>query len=382
MNTCFLFMASWSADGADCVVLTADNEIVGSLKKYNVEEIKALQAAATLKIVVPTAEAAIHTVTLPWLGERRSREALPFALEEQLSTPVAEVQIAFSKAFYQQGQYLVIVVDKKRCLDWLEILKSNEIVFDSMFIDWFALNPHELLITDVGLLVYADDFKGELGASLAKKYVETHPPLSGVRCRDSHLDLQLAKEEKCKERVYLWLAKRLNKAHSIDLCQGELSPIHQSISKSRTFTWVAGLFLAWIGCVLVVNTLYLLQLRQATTQLNVQINQFYQRFFPHETQVANPRFRIEQLLKTNASTQQRVFWFLLNALAKVVQKKSNISIQQVKFQDHQLEVKLTSPDFSSLEQFENELKRASVNAVQISAASLDNQVSAVLELKE
>ena len=382
MSTCFLFIVTWSEDSAYCIVLDEQSQITSPLKRYDVDEIRAIQLKAVIKVVVPSAYAGIHCLDLPWLGERKSREALPFALEEQLSQPVSSLQIAFSKEFYHQGHYLVVVIDKQRCLDWIALLSSHGIAFESMVLDWFALNHHEVLITDAGILVYADDFKGELSASVAKKYLETHPQLTAVRCRDSHLDLKTLQEIKSKERINQWIASRLNNAKSINLCQGELSVSHYSNVTNQWILWVGGLFCAWILSIFLVNGLQWLQISHAKAKINTDIHTFYQRHFPQETRVVNPKFRIEQLLKTNASTQQRVFWFLLSSLSKVINKNKQLTLKQVNYQDLKLVVKLNCHDFSILEQIETELRQDKVNVVQLSAASEDKEVSAILELSE
>jgi general secretion pathway protein L len=375
-------MATWSAEGAYCIGLDENNQIITPFKQYSVDDIKELQLDSVIKVVIPSTQATIHTLELPWLGERKSREAIPFALEEQLSQPVSSVHMAFSKAFYQQGHYLVVVVDKQRCMDWIATLHHHGIYFTDMLLDWFALNPHEALITDAGLLVYADDFKGELGASLAKQYLASHPQQEGIRCRDSHLDLQLAQEKTVKERVGQWIAKRLNKANAINLCQGELTVTTYSAWANSRWVWVLGAFSAWVCSVLLMNGVYWLQLHHAYTRVNTQITTLYQRFFPNERNVVNPKFRIEQLLKTNASTQQRVFWFLLNSLSKVIKQERQAIVEQVTYHDHILVVTLNCHDFAMLERLENALKRESINVVQVSAASSEHDVTAVLELSE
>jgi general secretion pathway protein L len=326
--------------------------------------------------------ASLHQLDLPWLGERKSREAIPFALEEQLAQPVSSLHMAFSKVFYQQGRYLVVVLDKAMCLQWVHRLEAAGVVFESMVLDWFALNPEEVLITSTGILVNQQQFQGALGEYLAADYLKKYPLSEGYYCSNSSTILRYPSMRASTVTVQEWIAKRLLQTPTINLCQGDVKPI---VSATLDLIWLRRLgvlFGMWVLTAFCMKAMRLFELNTSLAQTNTQIERVYHAYFPAENSVSNPKFRIEQLLKSNASTQQRLVWFLIQALSSAVNQHADISLEQVNFQAPKLSVKLVAPNFAALEAFENQLKKGAVSVNQLSAASADNRVSAVLELNE
>jgi general secretion pathway protein L len=97
--------------------------------------------------------------------------------------------------------------------------------------------------------------------------------------------------------------------------------------------------------------------------------------------VISPKFRIEQLLKTDATAQQGAFWYLLEQLVQAVPHTKQVVIEQLRFQNQSIVVNLTSDTFATLESFENDLKKSSLQVTQTQASSNDKRVTATLELR-
>ena len=103
MATCVLFIENLDAEGCFCLRLDALDEVDAPLQKRSPDDIRVIQENARTIVVIPTAAAGLHVFNLPWLGERKAREAIPYALEEQVAQPVTELHFAFDKAHYRQA---------------------------------------------------------------------------------------------------------------------------------------------------------------------------------------------------------------------------------------------------------------------------------------
>ena len=141
LSTCFLFAKHLDADGCLSIRLNTFGEEEAPLQKRTAAELLMLQENARTIVVLPTASASLHVLTLPWLSERKAREAIPFALEEVIAQPVSEVHFAFDKAHYSNGQYLVVAIDAAFLSQCIGLLDELDIDFDVLTLDWFALKP-------------------------------------------------------------------------------------------------------------------------------------------------------------------------------------------------------------------------------------------------
>ncbi len=168
MATCFLFITSWPIE--TCLSLKIDQgAVVAPLAFRSVDEFKLLQAQAKTIVVLSTALVNLFTLTLPSLPEKKLRAAIPYALEDSLAQPVHELHVAFAKQLTSQP-LLVVVMAKAQLADLCDHLHELELVFDSITLDWFALNEDEAWVSPSYLLVNSADFKGAISTDMASFY--------------------------------------------------------------------------------------------------------------------------------------------------------------------------------------------------------------------
>ena len=167
--------------------------------------------------------------------------------------------------------------------------------------------------------------------------------------------------------------------HPMNLGQGELQ---QSSGKQTSVFWYqasAVLFGIWLVTLITTHAIHLYSLTSKNKVLDQQIAVIYREFFPQAQQVISPKFRITQLLKSNVATEQDSLWQLLDKLSQAL-VRSQITIEQLRFQNAMLAVTLTSKDFAALEKLQVALRQAKVNVEQTQASSHEQQVVATLEL--
>ncbi len=381
MATCFLFLDALEPEGFLCLHLNDSHAVDAPFMRRTADEIIALQANSKTIVVIPTGFASIVRLALPWFGERKAREALPFALEEELASPVSELHFAFDRAHYQAGAYCVVVVNKLLLQQWLDALKAQRIVFDTMTLDWFALNEGEALITDNSLLVYDVELWGSLSPELAEIFLNQSQDLSGYVFSDS-VPMTTQPNWTYSDDVYAsFVAKRLANQSILNVCQGDFK--HEAKKNTRLAPWYYGaglLFGLWIIIFLSLDLFKLYRLASQEKVYDQKISSIYHTFFPEATEVVQPKMRIEALLKSNAFIEQGGFWSVLASLSLAFHA-DEIEIKSISFQGDVTLLTLVSQNFTVLEKFEEQLRRSHVQVKQIDASTHIKEVHVTLELK-
>lgn len=384
MATCFLFLEPTDMAPIEqlwAVRLDDAGEVDVPLASYTLEEIKSMQMGSQTIVVLPTSSASLHRLELPKLSARKAREAIPYALEEELAEPVAEVHVAFDRETDASGRYCIVVINRLRLRAWMNELEALGVAFDAITLDWFAVHVGEVCATSTDLLVHQEAAVGALSPLLATQYLKAHPDaISGFAFDDSEASLQQLNLAAHEGSYRLFVAKRLLEGEYINLCQGSFQHRAQGEAGFKWYGVCAVLLGVWFVSVLGINAFALHRLHVKQAALDVQIAKGYHVFFPEATQVISPRFRIERFLSQTSGTSQDAFWTLLDAFAEGVALHA-LDIEQIRFRDNILWVNVIARDFALLEAFEARLKKVGVHVKQTQASTRDNQVSATLELR-
>lgn len=381
MVICFIFVKYLTEEGCLCLTINEQGDIVTPLQQRNFTDIQLLQANAQTTVVAPAEQFSFHRIALPWLPDKKARAAIPYALEEKLAENVENLHFSFDRQYYEHGHYLVAVCTKQYINELMTTMHQTSIDFHTLTVDWFALNNNDVCITNQGLLVHDNGvFCGFLNSELAPLYLQgidaTHN-LYGFTDTDSHL--LPANTTVIDETFLTWVSLRLQKTIGLNICQGQL---HQKGHHKATQYWsiaatiMTSLFLiSWLSIHLI--TLHNLNTHIKNTDKKIAV--IYHQFFPEAQQVISPRFRIEQLIKSTKNEGNNAFWLLLNEFSLATQK-IDTTIEQLRYQNQQLQVMLVSKDFNTLETLQNYLQQAQIKVKQSQAASRDNHVLGTLEL--
>lgn len=379
MDTCFLFSKKLDDSGCFCLKMSPSGDLQSPLIYRDFAQIRELQEDANTIIVESGINATLLPVELPWLPERQARAAIPYALEDQLSESVDELHFAFDKQHYQKNQYFIVIIKKQSLQDLMQKMEQHGIEFSQITLDWFALAPHQLCISESTLLVNEDDFKGALSGELALIYMGKTDAKKPLLFEDSRI-VDKAAPDRDSLHSYVWIATQLLKTKPMNLCQGEMQRRKDNNWIKKGYQ-IAGITCGlWLISLLLVNGLILNALNKKTAVIDEQIATIYHQFFPDAKQVISPKFRISQVLSTNQDESQARFWFLLNEFSKAININTT-SVQEIHYQNKTLIITLISSDFSNLNQLEEKLKKAPLKMSQTEASSHEQKIIATLELK-
>lgn len=378
MNHFLLFTKHLDHEGCFCLKLDADGAVIAPPAQRPFTEIQTLQNDCDTLVIEASTYSSLLNLELPWLPERKARIAIPYALEDKLAQPVDELHFAFDKTRYQNNSYLIAVMSKRRVRYIMQMLTENNIEFSAITLDWFALEPQELCVTESTLLVNMEDFKGALSGDLAESYLKKNHLLSPpLLFADSKIHVD-EKTTQSTETSFIWIAQRILKSKPMNLCQGEMQHGKKSDWVKKGYQIAGALFCLWLVSLIAINSINLYFLNKQTRQIDEQIAVIYREFFPDAKQVISPKFRIGELLKSNNAEGDR-FWYLLNQFSKVMNSKK-FTLEQLRYQNRILSVTLVSSDFASLEKLENQLKKLPIKVKQTQASSREQQVVATMEL--
>lgn len=382
MATCFIFTQHCDEEQSLCLRLDQNGQVDAPLALRPLQEVRALQTNARTIVVIPTESSSLCEIDLPWLGERKARAAIPYALEEQLAQNVLTLHFAFDRQHYQDNRYLVVITDKQYLLDIIAKLGALNLNFDMITLDWFALKENEACVTERGILVRDNVFKGVLSGELASIYLSNQEKSSSIMLfSDSEPLKQATNHTSVDSLTSVWIAQRLLQADPMNLCQGDLQHGKSQHASRHWYLACASLVGAWLISLVLMNAIYLHSLNTQLADLDKKTAVIYHEFFPEASQVISPKFRISQLLKTGATNgDTSTLWSLLVKLADA-SKGGSYTIEQFRFQNQVLSVTLVSKDFAALENLQSRLQQANVKVTQAQAASHEHKVVATLELE-
>lgn len=380
VSTCFLFAEYLSDEDGLCLRLDQHGQVDAPLERRTLDEIKALQLNARTIVILSAERCSLHEIELPWLNESKARAAIPYALEEHVAQNVNSLHFAFDRKYYQQGRYLVTVIDKAYLQALMTQLEKQHLAYDAITIDWFALNPGEICVTETGLLAHTPDYKGAISRTCVEKYLTQHPAQSPIMTFLDSVSLLPANHSTLIDQLsYVWIAERLLQHPLVNLCQGELAHDKGGVSYWRWYQAGCILLLVWFIILLGSNGVIWFVLTEKNRILDQKIALIYQKFFPGARQVISPQFRISHLLQNADKRSDGPLWHLLEQLSLTF-KHEPLTINQLRFQNQSLTITLACKSFADLERIENNLQQAKIQVRQIEAASQAQQVVAVLEL--
>jgi len=382
MATCFLFAQHFTDTYCLSLRINALGQLDAPLEQRTFDAIRTLQNKARTIVVLPTENSSLHQVELPWLSDNKARASLPYALEEQVAQDVTTLHVAFDQKHYHNKHYLVVVIDKAFLQNLMNRLDAASLGFDTITLDWFALNGQEAVVSETSLLIHDDVFTGALSAESARIYLANRLATSPILIfNDSASEFKsIPFSQIVDSSFYEWTAQSLLKAKPMNLCQGGLQHNTKQEMNARWYQATAVLAGLWIVSFFVVNAFIWYYLTNKIVGLDQKIAVIYHEFFPHARQVISPKFRVGQLLKEGHTGQDKALWQLEDTLATAI-AQGEFTIEQLRYQNQTLAVTLIAKDFAALDGLQLRLQQAGVKVKQTQASSHEQQVTATLELR-
>lgn len=347
---------------------------------------------------IPGIDILLTRVTLPAGRKSQLRNALPFALEENLIDDVETLHCALGPQL-ADGHYVAAVSRDDNIQHWHQLLVSSGLHLQALLPDtlllprtlgsWsiaceqntayvrtadaegFVCQPHVLpfllqkeldsrndnLPQSIKLFGCAEFDETQLSETVRENVEFEHHPKPGS---SNLIELLLQKSPGVS---------------GLNLLQGEFAPSSRLLQRLRP--WYASA--ALVGVLLLLgftgSVMEYVSLKKQSSQLEQQILQTFRQAFPDVKSNVNAT-TVSSIMKSRLSELRGTgqgsgpgFSEMLAKVAPVVAKAKGVDAQYLRFQSGQMEILLITPDLQSLENLKNQISNAVPWEVELKSAN-------------
>ena len=367
--------------------------------------LEAAVAAATgmrAVVLVPGIECLLTTVQIPGHSRKKLLQAVPYALEEQLSDEVENLHFAVAAA-PEDGAWPVVVVSNH----YMEALQQQiadagldvqqvvpellAIPYDENEISVLLDNEQTLVRTgrSSGYAVDTDNLGLMLTGRQSEDEDEPMPVLRLIAAPGTLLPETIEYDGEVRLEPLLCdplevFAQGLD-AGAINLLQGRYSRAAEWGQALRPWRATAALLLAGILVSNVVMGIDYYRLSRESEQLRAQIEKTFKTALPGTKRIVNPRVQMQQQLDKLQRRQGSGvnFLTLLAQSGAVLKGRQGVDITGATFRAGRLDVDLTVADLQLLDQLKQALMQNGSLTVEIQSATTgpDQRVQSRLRIQ-
>lgn len=374
--------------------LSSAGGVLQSVTAGNPDDLKAIAHDKFIIVVVPAVDVLLTAVMMPRLSPHKLREALPYALEEQVISDIEKLHFALAPQ-KEDGNVPVAVVDKVKMQAWIKTLADLAIHPDIMMpITYVLKNKGHGLIADVAV-IRLDEYRG-----ITLDLPNLPSVLSFVNAADipnelhidnftheavkAQLEPLLPVTETLHEQKELirFIAKHADQA-PINLLQNQFAVKKSKLPKmNRLWQFAAGLTAACLLLWLIYPAVSYVMLHHRLSQLDEGIASIYRKHFPQSSSIVAPKTRLQDKLQSLASGSGGNHLFLqLAELGNALKKSNGIKLIRIDYQGNQLSAQLTAPSSDELTALTNTLTNRGLTVNGQNAVFSGNRINATLVIE-
>jgi len=350
----------------------------------SLEQLLDKHAGLRTTLLVPTEDLLITSVSIPTSNKQKLRQAVPYALEEQLIDDVDDLHYAISAAD-SDGMRRVAIVKRDKMAEWLQPFDHSGLRLMACLPDIFILpkkvdgwtlliENHRALLRTANDAGYALPLEGlaelistELSLHDQHGQAEGSAPqiIDLIDCR-SDAD-QFATDQfdcsveriSCSEGLESLTTPELNKLPSLNLLQGEFSHSDELWRHLKPWRAAAALLLATM---LLSMSGWVIEYQRLVDQdqaLQANIEKIYRQTFPGARKIINPRLQMEQkLAQLNRGQGGAGFSQLMVSALPILLKVDGIKVEILRYKQQSLEMELTLKDLPSIDKLKELMEAA------------------------
>lgn len=364
------------------------------------DPLSALDTQSPVTVFVPTAQLLLCDAKVPTRNRARMRQAIPYALEEQLAQDIDQLHFALGAPADEQGPTAVIA---RATLDeWLARLQAAGIEPESLVPDVCALPWQDgqwtLLLEDHGVLARTGAARGWAAdhdnlAWLLDAELRQHGAPARVRVLSTQPDADLAlglppETEVSRDTLAGYplslFARHHDRARSIDLLQGPYQRGTAHADQRKRWRWVAALAAVLVAVEVGGAWYEHARLQQELQRAQAQIETEFRAVFPRVQRIVEPKAQMQQelqRLRSGEGGSDGVFLALLADAAPALTGPGALRITRLQYRDRQLELDLDAPSFQALDRIKQVLSEQGLSAEILSASAAGQGVSGRLRIR-
>ncbi|MES0875114.1 type II secretion system protein GspL [Sinimarinibacterium thermocellulolyticum] len=324
-----------------------------------------LAAGRRVVVLLSSTEVRLCSVPLPVRHASKVRQAVPFALEDQLADDVQTQHFAIG-ARGSDGHWPVAVIAHERLQAYLGFFTERGVRPDTMIPDLFALPVPEA--HQFSLLVDGDEILVRTAAAAgfvcARDDLETCLLLAdGERSRQ--LRVLIARDQDFDPSLLRWnteplhgfehplqaMLQHLDGRQAIDLLQGEYSTRQDWLRLWQPWRLAAGLAAAAVVLAATQHGVQAWHLGQELDALNERNQQRYREIFPQETRIVDLEAQLgQQLARLQDAPASAEFLALLGVAAEAIAAVPGLRLEALQYREASLYASMRARELQALEQ--------------------------------
>lgn len=372
-------------------------------RETHVGDIKAMLKASEkrqVKVLVPGEEVVLLEVTLPKMSRARLRQAVPFALEEQLISDVDSLHFALSPEPVN-GRLFVAVTAKDNMQAWLQQLATFGVTPDVLLPATLALpldEGHWSVWLDDVAVVRTGEYSGFACDAanvvdmlqLALTEASHKPSEINMQNYTTHayagmLSAQVMVQEDClsAETKFANLLSGVTNRPTINLLQASYVPKKSSFP-SLQVKWRLAVYLgvAWVALLFLGPVVSNVMLSYHERQLTKQIQAIYKHHFPQATSVVAPKERMQDKLNAVMSeASDNHLLLMLGYVGQAMSETRSIKLKRLDYHDSQLTLELSAATAEDFSQFSDHLVQQGLTVKQQNADLAGSRINATLMIR-
>jgi general secretion pathway protein L len=390
------------------VALDAAGQLLAPPADVQDPQLQAMAVGRRVALLVPGSDVAYFNVQLPAGNDARLLQLAPFALEDQVSEDLEELHFAIGSRDAASGMVPVAVVNRERMAGWQARAAALQLSPAAVYVEselaptlpghvTMTVCEEQLVLRQedgLPLLMPASDPLFALGMLLgeeadpaavhlavyacAQEWPRHSESIEALRGQVASLNVQL--DAGGPLALY---ARNIGAARPMNLLQGAFRP-----SAASQNTWERWRAVAIAMLVLVVLQIsgswwQLHRVRAEAAQLDKSMATLFTTVFPGQSPGADPYGQFQRRLAEVAggSAQQGEFLPMLAAIAAAQQNVPMTRLESLGFKPGALQLRLSAPDSSTLEQFSQALRAGGYLVEILSGQSQGQNYSGQLTVK-
>jgi general secretion pathway protein L len=323
-----------------------------------------LAAAEQIVVLVPGEDVLITETAAVTRQRSQLAKAVPYALEDQLVSPVEELHFALPEHIGSE-QIAVAVVAKKTLKSWLERLTEEGITPDALLPDTLALPRREvgstLCIDGERALLRLDSRQAlavqtsalpeflelisttnQIPLSLDVYDFRSEPPLRLIATLTSY-------HERLRDPLLLF-SQGLRGELPVNLLQGEFAPGHRQAPVQRLWRFAALLTGAAILLGLSFAVADQWRLKRESANLDQAMRDLLHEAFPQVTRDEDPaRMMDSEFTRLRSGAQVGGLLRVLSQIAPILGSTTRVVTQALEYRNGTLEIGVRAPDVPTLD---------------------------------
>ena len=379
-------------------LLTDTLEVTGKVKQGPLSNIVDELPGSEVILITPSEQVLLLSVHLPGKNPARLKQALPYALEDQLIADIEDQYFELGPKIKEQT-YAVAVTEKNYLDSLLSALQQINIFPKAVY-------PESLLLPyDEGILTIVEDGERTLVRS---------GMFAGCVCDKDNISLIVKgiiddPEQQIHKLQYFGSVEGMSLL-SIDMeCKQHEAPhalvslmyhdsvkelnllpkqfIHREKLDKKLKQWIpaAAMLLVWFVIQVSVQVYDYYHLKTQDVALQASLEKIYKQTFPESKRIVNVEAQMRQKLKElreKSGKAESGFTEMMIKSAPILQKSPGLKLQSLRYHEGRMDIDLEIRDLQSLEQLKENLIKVGDWQVEIqSASSAENKVQGRLQVR-